>query len=136
MNVVIAVTVASIIWFVLAGALFFNPLVEPIYNSEENSPAVKKLPKTPKTMGLIMAAILAQTILWALVFKWLSPHLYWPPLSKGLFFGLMLTCMKMVPRDVDRLLLTTYPLKRMAVEFIIGTACSFVIGLTFAFIIR
>jgi hypothetical protein len=45
----------------------------------------------------------------------------------------VLTATKILPRDIDRLLLTTYPKRRMVIEAVIGVICAFVVGFVFAY---
>jgi hypothetical protein len=131
---IVAIIAASLIWFVLAGALFFNPIVDKIYRKQDHLPGVKALPPNPKSIGLILGAIFIQIVLWEAVYVLVQSALPGGNLQKGLVFGLVLVATKMVPRDADRLLLSTYPQKRMLIEFIIGSVNCFAIGLTFAFL--
>lgn len=128
----IAVIAASLAWFFAAALLFFNPLVDKKYRREEGHAAVRPLPQSPKTIGKILVAIFVQTIVWAWVYTWVSASLPGEKIEKGLLFGAVLILTKMIPRDVDRLLLTTYPVGRMTIEFVIGCICSLVVGLVFA----
>lgn len=135
----LAILIASVVWFLVAAVLFFNPITDKVYRSEEQHAAVRTLPQKPKTIGMILAAILVQSALWALVYRLIAPafsgEFLNDKLSKGLLFGLILVFTKIIPRDVDRLLLTTYPKKRMTIEFVIGIICSFAVGITFGYVL-
>lgn len=130
-----AIFTASIVWFILAAILFFNPIVDKKYRSEENKPGVRSLPQTPKTIGKIFVAIFIQVTIWAYVYTVVSQSLPGDKLVKGAVFGLIIAVLKMIPRDIDRLLLTTYPKKRLTIEFIIGVICSFAVGITFGYLL-
>lgn len=132
---IIVVLSASIVWFILASILFFNPIIDKVYRSEEGNPAVRALPKSTKTIGMILVAILIQSFLWAYVYVLITAALPGDKLAKGLLFSLILVLTKMIPRDIDRILLTTYPKKRMTIEFVIGVICSVAIGLIFGFLL-
>ncbi len=132
---IIAVLIASVAWFLVAGVLFFNPITDKAYRAEEKHAAVHSLPPSSKTIGKIFAAILVQAILWAFVYLLVVSALPGNKLTKGLWFGLVLVFVKMIPRDIDRLLLTTYPKKRMMIEFVIGATCSFVVGIAFGYLL-
>lgn len=127
-----AVAGATGAWFVAAAILFFNKPVDAIYRSQETHPAVRTLPQNPGTIGKILGAVAVQCLLWAAVFQLVADALPGGVLGKGLTFGLIIIAIKVVPRDVDRLLLTTYPGRRMAIEFVIGAICAFVVGVVFA----
>lgn len=126
-----AILVASVAWFVVAAALFFNPPVDRLYRGQEGEPAVRPLPQSPTTVGNILVAIVIQCSLWATVYRWVAPALPTGAGSRVLTFGSIIVFMKMVPRDIDRLLLTTYPSRRMAIEFVIGCICAYVVSYVF-----
>lgn len=134
MELLIAIAAASGAWFVAAAILFFNPPVDKIYGSEEQHPAVRTLPKSGKTIAQILLAVVVQTALWALVYQWVESALPSDTLMRGLMFGGILSLTKIIPRDVDRVLLTTYPPKRMTIEFIVGIVCALVVGVVFAYL--
>lgn len=132
---IIAVLTATFAWFVTAAILFFNPWTDRIYNLTAGAPGVRALPKSPQTIVKILAAILVQCILWALLYDILKPALPGTGWLKGLSFGGVLLTFKMIPREIDRLLLSTYPLQRLQIEFWIGAICCFVVGIVFALIL-
>jgi hypothetical protein len=135
MDIFIAALVAGLAWFLVAGILFFNPVVDRIYRLREGHPAVRALPTGPRTVGKIMAAIMLQTLPWAWLFAWLEPALPREPVAQGLAFGALLCAVKLVGRDVDRVLLSTYPAARLAIELVIGIVCAGVVGVVFAFML-
>lgn len=132
MSLVLAVAGATVAWFVAAGVLFFNPVVDRPYRAQESDPAVRSLPQTPKTIAMILAAVLAQSALWAGIYWLVKPALGADPWVQAALFGVLIVLVKVVPRDIDRLLLTTYPKRRMAIEFFAGIACAFVVSSVFA----
>ena len=135
MSFLIAVGAATIFWFVAAAVSFFNPVVDKIYRSEEEHPAVRSLPQSPATIGKILLAVLVQCLVWAWVYVTVSPALGTGLVSKGLVFGAILCATKILPRDVDRVLLTTYPPRRLTIEAVIGVLCAFVVSFTFAWLL-
>ncbi len=132
---VLAVVVATIVWFVVAAILFFNPVVDKIYRIEERHAAVRALPQSAKTIGMILVAIVIQSALWAYVYTMVSPAFSGGKLTNGLLFGFILVLTKIIPRDTDRVLLTTYPKRRMTIEFIVGIVCSLVVGIVFGYML-
>lgn len=128
-----SILISAVAWFVLALALFFNPVVNKLYQSQENFPGVRVLPKTPGTMGKIFLAVVVQCTLWAFVYSVVKDVLPLSVYGRTLWFGSIIAVMKMIPRDIDRLLLTTYPGKRMMIEFIIGVICAYVVAAVFAY---
>ncbi|MGB8400796.1 hypothetical protein [Bradyrhizobium sp.] len=129
----IAILIATVVWFVAAFALFFNPVVDKIYSSQEGHPSVRALPKSPPTIVKILAAIVVQCTLWAIVFTWIKAALPVDLVSRGVLFGTILSFTKLIPRDIDRMLLTTYPAKRLTIEFVIGVVCAYIVAFVFAY---
>jgi len=135
MNMSIAVFTAGLAWFVLAAILFFNPMTDRVYTSQESEAGVRALPKSPRTIGMILLAVFIQCILWTMVFLAIAKALPGNGLVKGTAFGGILIATKMIPRDIDRLLLTTYPKKRMLIEFVIGSVCCICVGVVFGMLL-
>jgi len=135
MSILLAILAATVAWFVVAAVLFFNPIVDPIYRSQESMPAVRALPQGPTTIVRILTAVLVQCVLWAVVYVGVAPALPQPTWLKGLAFGGIIAVVKVIPRDIDRVLLTTYPGRRMTIELVNGVVCAAVVGWTFAWLL-
>lgn len=135
MNFALAVLAATLTWFVVAAILFFNPVVDPLYRAQEVHPAVRALPQAPSTIAKILLAVFVQCLVWAGVYLGVREALPGETLEKGAWFGLILCLTKILPRDIDRVLLTTYPARRLGIEFVIGLLCAFVVGWTFAWLL-
>ena len=131
---IVAIIVASVVWFIVASGLFFNPIIDKIYRSQDNQGGARSLPKTAKSVGMIISVILIQVVLWAWVYSVISSVLPGDKLEKGLIFGLILIATKMIPRDTDRILLSKYPQKRMLIEFVIGCISMMVVGTIFGYL--
>ena len=128
--------VASIVWFIVGGALYMNPFVAKIFKDAENSPALKKWPNVPKYLGLqFIGGALAQCLLWAFVFALVKPALPEGTWLKGVAFGLIVVAVKIYPRFFDMWIQSTYPNRLLAVELVNGTIGSFIIGVIFAYVI-
>jgi hypothetical protein len=127
--------IASVVWFVIGGALYMNPVTDKIYKSADNS-AVREWPSLSKYLGLMfLGGVLAQYTLWALVFVLVKPALPGGAFSQGIVFGLVLIAIKIWPRFFDMWIQTTYPNRKLVVELINGSIGSFVGGLIFAYVL-
>ncbi len=131
-DVITSIGLGTVAWFLAAGVLFFNPVVDRLYRTQESHPAVRALPQTPKTIGMIIAAVFVQTLLWAGVYLLIEPALGEGLWTKAMTFAGILIAIKIIPRDIDRVLLTTYPKLRLWIELVIGCICALVTGLVFA----
>ena len=130
---IIAIILASLAWFFISSILFFNPIVQKIYNKDNRHPSVKVLSVSIGTVLKIWIAILIQCTLWALVYYCINSALPDSTFREGLIFGGIIIFIKVIPRDIDRLLLSNYPKQRMTIEFLVGIICAFVVGFVFAF---
>lgn len=127
--------IASVVWFIAGSVLYLNPFVAKIYKNAQDSPGLKKWKSMPKYVAFMYIEIIAQCMLWAFVFALVKPVLPEEFLLKGFIFGLILVATKIFPRFCDMWIQSTYPNKLLAVEFIIGTIGSFVIGIVFSYVI-
>jgi hypothetical protein len=128
-------TIAAIIWFVVGGILYMNPLVGRVYKRAEDSPALKKWGSTPLYIIFQFVGILAQCILWAFVYLLVEPVLPGGAAVKGFVFAHILFVIKIFPRFFDMWIQTTYPTKILGIEFVNGTISCVVIGFSFAYMI-
>ncbi len=135
LQIILGGGIASVVWFIVGGALYMNPFVANLYKNAESSPALKKWASVPKYIGYQYIGILVQCILWAFVFALVGPVLPDETLMKSLVFGLILVAVKIFPRFFDMWIQSTYPNKLLAMEFVNGTIGSFVIGIVFTLII-
>jgi hypothetical protein len=135
LQIILAGFLASVVWFIIGGALYMNPFVAEIYKKAKDSPGLKKWPSVPKYLALQYVGILIQCLLWAFVFalvKSVLPEAVW---MKVFVFGLILLAVKIIPRFFDMWIQSTYPNKLLVVEFINGTIGSFIIAAVFVYAI-
>jgi len=128
-----ATGIASIVWFVLGGALYMNPLVRKIYDQFDSSPVMKQWSSVPQYLGVMfLGACLAQCFLAALAFVLVKPALPDSILGIVVVFGFILIGIKIFTRFFDMWIQTTYPNKLLAIEFVNGSIGSLVIATIFA----
>ena len=127
--------IASLVWFILGGALYMNPFIAKIYHSAEYSPALKKWPNVPKYLGTMFLFTFVQGFFFALVYLFMKSILPVETISRGLTFGLILIAIKIIPRFLDMWIQSTYPNRLLIVELINGSIGSFIMALTLAYVI-
>lgn len=121
--------IASLVWFVIGGVLYMNPLVAGFYKKNEKHPGVKKWANVKEyLLKMYVFGTLVQCLIFALAYSFISPILPGNILSKTLIFGLILIGIKIYPRFSDMWLQANYPNELLLVEFINGTIGSFVIA--------
>lgn len=137
LHVTLVILLTAIAWVVLGSILFFNPLVDPVYQEMyrhlDKYPQVRSVPKTPPMLALISAINILKCSCYGAVYLLVLPCLPAEPVSRGVLFGVMLTLTRMIPGDVDRAFFTTYPAKAAWIEFAIFTIGVFFIAMSYAF---
>jgi len=137
LHIALVILLTAIAWVILGSVLFFNPLVDPVYQEmyghPETYPQVRRVPKSPGTLALITAINLLKCSCYAAVYLIVVRCLPAAPAARGVLFGFMLTLTRMIPGDVDRAFLTTYPATAAWIEFAIFTIGVFFIAMSYAF---
>ena len=124
--------IATVIWFLLGGALYMNPWVAKIYRKAKRRPGLKKWKNNKKYMlNMFIFGILIQSLLFAFVYAFVKPALPGTLVLNTLFFGLILVGVKILPRLFDMWLQSTYPKNLLKIELVNGTIGSFVLALVF-----
>ncbi len=128
--------ITSLVWFVIGGVLYMNPLVAGIYKKNEKHPGVKKWKNIKEyLLKMYVFGTLIQCLIFTLIYTFINPILPTNIVSKTIIFGLILIGIKIYPRLSDMWLQTTYPNELLLVEFINGTIGSFVIAFALTFLI-
>ena len=131
--ILISAIAASIVWFFVGAAVYMNPVVARIYARYEDTPSVKDRGDTTTFLvNTFLYSILIQCILFAFVYAYLQSLLPDDILLTTLYFGLILTAIKIIPRFLDMWMQSTYPPTLLTIEAINGAIGSFVIALIFA----
>ena len=132
-QIIWATGIASIVWFILGGVLYMNPLVRGIYDQFDSSPVMKQWPGVPQYLGaMFLGACLAQCFLVALAFALVKSALPDSILGTVVVFGFILIGIKIFTRFFDMWIQTTYPNKLLAIQFVNGSIGSLVIATIFA----
>ncbi len=134
-QILTAAGAAAVIWFVVGGGLYMNPLVAKIFKKAEGSPGYKIWKKQSTHLLITFLGVLVQGLLWAFVFYLVHPVLPGTFWLDTLFFGLGLFVVKIIPRFIDMAIQTTYPKSLLAVEFVNGTISCFVMSAIFAWLL-
>ena len=122
--------VVSVVWFVVGGLLYMNPMTAKVYKSFENHPGLKKWASQKKYMiKMYLGGALMPGIIMAAVYSFISPVLGFSLGLNLLFFGLILVFVRIVPRWFDMWIQSSYPGKLLGIEIINGTILSFISAL-------
>jgi cytochrome c oxidase assembly factor CtaG len=132
-QVLLATGIAAVVWFILGGALYMNPVIRRIYSQFETSPVMKQWPSVPQYLGVMfLGACLGQSFLAALAFALVRPALPDSILGAVAVFGFILIGIKIFTRFFDMWIQTNYPNKLLVIEFVNGSIGSLAIATVFA----
>lgn len=126
LNTLLWGTVIGLIHFIVLSVLYKNPVVDKIYKSYEDHPAVKKwnnLPKYILSMFLGTQVEIFLTTLGYLVFR----NVAGMDISGTLIIALIFTGIRIYPRFWNMWIQSTYPNKLLGIELINGTVSTFLV---------
>ena len=132
-NIILGGFLASVAFFIAGSALYMNPYIAGIYNKYKDHRSMKKWPTRGKYLGSMYGFILVQCLIFAFVYAFVAPVFPEGLLLQTIYFGLILTGIKIVPRALDMFMQTCYPNKLLLIEFINGTIGSFIIALVIVY---
>ena len=126
LHIIYITIITTIVWFIVGGAVYMNPLTAKIYKKYEKHPSMKKWKtKTKYLTGVFFVAGLIPILLIAIAYQYLTP-INW------LLFGLILFGIRIIPRFCDMWMQTAYPNKILLIEIVNGLILSFVIAFMFS----
>jgi H+/gluconate symporter-like permease len=125
----------SIVSFIVAGALYMNPIVAKIYESFRKSDGFKSWTNKKEYIGkMYLFGMLIPSILFTVVYQYIKEVLPGGIIPNALVFGVILVAVRIIPRWADMFMQTTYPNKLLKIELLNGTIISFVMAFVLALI--
>ena len=128
--------VATFVWFFVGAIVYMNPVVDKIYKKFNNDLNVKDRGETKTFLAkTFVFSILIQAMLFAFVYAFIQSLLPGTKLLNGLYYGIILVALKIIPRYLDMWMQSNYPITLLNIEFINGIIGSFVMAFVFALLI-
>lgn len=133
-EVVLAAGASAVAWFILAGALYENPITKKILAPEAKHPGVRQWEGMGKMLVLqLLFGVGVPSLAFAAAFAGLRPALPHDPWAAAGAFTFLLVGLRLLPRGADMALLSTYPPRHLLVDAVNGAITSFAIAATLAF---
>jgi hypothetical protein len=127
-----AVIIVSIIVFIIAVALYANPWVNRLYQKSTKIGIIKTWKNQGKFLFLHYLITLAEVIIFIWIFSIITIHPATEWFTAGIYFGLFLCFIRIVPRMLDMFMMVNYPRRLLIIElingFIISMATSLLIS--------
>lgn len=134
-KILIAWVAGFIVWAVLGGLLYMNPLIADYFTQFEGSPGLKLWrDDTVKYLIYIHIGGLIQVLMYAVVFAVVREALPTKRVLRGLTFAMIMIVMMVLPRFFVMWIQTNYPDPLLLIDLINGTIMSIGLGLVFAFV--
>lgn len=129
LDFLIAVLVTSVAAFLFTALYFGNPWTDRIYQRSTKTGILKTWKNQGRFYFSHYLFILLQLFLFAWIFSAITIHMATEWLTAGLYFGLFLFLIRILPRFFDTFLMINYPVKLLAIELINGVIVSLIMGL-------
>jgi hypothetical protein len=118
--------ITTIVWFIIGGILYMNPIISKIYKKYNKHPSMKHFSSQRKYLiGVFLIAGFIPIFLSYIAYSFISP-------INVFAFGMILSGVRIIPRLCDMWMQTSYPNKILTIELINGIILSFVIAFMFS----
>jgi hypothetical protein len=127
---------AAVVWFFIGAVVYMNPFIAKWYKKYEEDPSVKNRKDIKSFLiNTLVFSILIQCIIFAFAYQYIETLLPETLLLNGLYFGIILVGVKIIPRFLDMWVQSKYPPVLLTIELINGAIGSFVIAFVFALVL-
>lgn len=133
-RLILAWLVGFVVWAVLGGLLYMNPLVGGYFSEFEGSSGVKVWDDTAEYLIYMHLGGLVEVLIYAIVFAMVRTALPTRRLFRGLAFSLILVVMMVLPRFFTMWIQSTYPDPLLVIDLVNGVIMSVGLGLVFGFV--
>jgi len=130
-----AVIIVSIIVFIIAVALYANPWANRLYQKSTKIGIIKTWKSQGKFLFLHYLITLAEVIIFVWIFHNITIHLSTEWFTAGIYFGLFLCLIRIIPRMLDMFMMVNYPKKLLIVELLNGCIISMVTSLSISYLL-
>lgn len=129
MDFIKVVLLVSLVAFIGSVALYMNPLVSRLYQSSAKTGTLKTWKSQPRFLFFHFLIVVIETSIFVWVFSSITMHYPITWLSAGLWYGLFLFLIRILPRFFDMFMMVNYPIKLLLVELINGGIFSLIMSL-------
>ncbi|MBU2028536.1 hypothetical protein KJ761_01435 [Patescibacteria group bacterium] len=125
LHILYTAVITTIVWFLVGGVLYMNPLVAKIYQQYADHPSMKKWPTHGQYFtGVFFVSGFIPILLITMAYAYIGPLNF-------IILGLILSGVRIIPRLCDMWMQTSYPNRLLQIELVNGVILSFVIAYVF-----
>lgn len=135
MEVLKTALIVSVPVFLLTVILYGNPWVNRLYQKSMKIGTIKTWKSQGKFLVMNYFFILIETLLFAWVFSIITIHPATDWIAGGVYFGVFLCLIRIIPRSLDTFAMVHYPLRLLIAELINGCIISFLMGIGISYFI-
>lgn len=135
-SILLATGATIVVWFVLAGALYENPITKSVLAGEREHPGVRRWASQTRMLVLQLAfGVGVPSLVFAGAYALVRPALPTATWAAATTFGALLIGLRVLPRLADMALLSTYPRRHLVVDTVNGVVTSLAIATTLVFVL-
>jgi len=127
------ILIVSIIVFAVAVALYANPWINRLYQKSTKIGIIKTWKSQGRFLLLHYLITLAEVIIFVWIFLNITIHLSTEWFTAGIYFGLFLCLIRIIPRMFDMFMMVNYPRRLLIAELINGCVISIVTSLSISY---
>ena len=133
LQVLKAVLIVSIVVFLAVVALYANQWMNRLYQKSTKIGIIKTWKYQSRFLLLHYLITLAEITIFIWIFKSITIHLSTEWFTAGIYFGLFLSLIRIIPRMFDMFMMVNYPVKLLIAELINGCLISMVTSLSISY---
>jgi hypothetical protein len=124
-----AVLIVSVAAFVFSLAVYSNPWARGMYEKSTKTGIIKTWKNNGKFLLLMYLITILEILMFSWIFSIITIHTGTDWLNAGVYFGLFLCLIRVIPRGLDMFMMVNYPKRLLALELFNGCLISFVMAI-------
>ncbi len=126
MELLKAILIVTILTYIVATILYINPLATQLYKKSAKTGILKTWKNQSHVMGLHFLFILIQVSFYSWIFSLITIHTATTWISAGLYFGVIIFLIRILPKFMDMFAMVNYPVKLLILELFDGLIISMI----------
>ncbi len=120
MEILKTTLIVTVIAFIVASLVYTNPLASKLYRKSTKTGILKTWKNQKLFMLSHFLSLMLEVFIYALVFSLITIHPATSWIAAGLYFGLFIFLIRILPRFLDMFVMVNYPMRLLALELVNG----------------
>ena len=135
MELLKATLIVTVLAYIVATILYVNPLAAGLYKKSAKTGILKTWKKQKHVMGLHFLFMLIQVLFYSWIFSLITIHTATTWVCAGLYFGIFIFLIRILPRFMDMFVMVNYPVKLLVLELFNGLIISMVAAMGISYLL-